>query len=376
MRSRIGGEFARRSTEVSVAGAGLAPDADGVLGILPSVPLIDLLHRPAHQRRLVAGGKPRRLPERPHALIVCQHAACPRPVRAPHATIHPEGVDDAQHRLPDIVVRECLPGQRAGTADLHPRVRIRRQRQQLRQIGPWFGERRRFVRLQQAEVVDDDDRVRVPPHQLRPMIQPAPAEEIHRQPRLPCRREAGVDARVGRVGGQFLPQHDPHAARAGDLCPVGDNLIDRGVGHVDRLHHAEPVGPALVDRQRVAGVEAVQIKRRNDHRRVHADFVHRGDHFLPVRGLRTMQLGRPGAAGVVVLVCVNLDVDGAHGGPPALPGCYPALAGWESGHRTARHRQPTNNVVAIPIEQYRIAVGPNPSRGISAPVSSSPTGRP
>ncbi len=101
------------------------------------------------------------------ALLVSQHAAGPRPIRTPHAVVDAEGVDDPQHRVPDVVVREGFAGERAGAADLDPDVRVGRERQQLWQIGPWLRQWRRLVGLQQTEMVDDNDGVGVSPHHLR-----------------------------------------------------------------------------------------------------------------------------------------------------------------------------------------------------------------
>ena len=104
-----------------------------------AAPLVDLLQRTTHQLRPVAVRQPIGLAERRDALLVGQHSAGSRPVRPPHAAVEAERVDDPQHRIPDVVVGERLPRQRAGAADLDPDVRVGGQRQQLRQIGPRIG---------------------------------------------------------------------------------------------------------------------------------------------------------------------------------------------------------------------------------------------
>src|SRR5215207_6087909 len=90
--------------------------------ICPSLalPLVDLSYRSSHEHRLVALGQALAIAERCHGLLIGQHADRAGPVGAPHAAIQPERIDDAQHRLPDVVVGERLVRLRAGAADLHP----------------------------------------------------------------------------------------------------------------------------------------------------------------------------------------------------------------------------------------------------------------
>src|SRR6476646_1801712 len=126
-----------------------------------ALPLVDFLQRSSHQRCLIVLGQAFGVAERHHALLVGQHADRPRPVGAPHATIQPERIDDPQYRLPDIIVWERLVRHRAGTADLHPYVLVLSQGEQLGKIGPNVGGDRRASRLQQAEMVDNDDRIAV-----------------------------------------------------------------------------------------------------------------------------------------------------------------------------------------------------------------------
>src|SRR5215469_3858180 len=126
-----------------------------------ALPLVDLLQRSAHQRCLVALGQAFGVAERRHTLLIGQHADCPRPVGAPHATIQPKRIDYPQYRIPDIVVWERLVRHRAGAADLHPYVLVLSQGEELRKIGPNVGGDRRASRLQQAEMVDNDDRIGV-----------------------------------------------------------------------------------------------------------------------------------------------------------------------------------------------------------------------
>src|SRR5438128_10624021 len=132
----------------------------GRIGTVP-LPLVDFLQRSSHERCLVVLGQEFGVAERRDARLIGQQADRPRPVAAPHATIQPERIDDPQYRLPDIVVWERLVRHRAGTADLHPYVLVLSQGEQLGKIGPNVVGDRRASRLQQAEMVDNDDRIAV-----------------------------------------------------------------------------------------------------------------------------------------------------------------------------------------------------------------------
>ena len=78
----------------------------GRLGTV-ALPFKDFLQRSSHERCFVALGQAFGVAERRDALLIGQHADRPRPVRAPHATIQPERIDDPQYRLPDIVNGWC-----------------------------------------------------------------------------------------------------------------------------------------------------------------------------------------------------------------------------------------------------------------------------
>src|ERR1700676_2326113 len=148
------------------------------------LPAVDLLQRSSHKRRLVALGQAFGVAERRDALLIGQHADRPRPVGAPHATIQPERIDDPQYRLPDIVVWERLVRHRAGTADLHPYVLVLSQGEQLGKIGPNVGGDRRASRLQQAEMVDNDDRIAVSLDVRQPFVQDAQQSKLTGKPCL------------------------------------------------------------------------------------------------------------------------------------------------------------------------------------------------
>src|SRR5215469_6368704 len=142
----------------------------GPIGTLV-LPLVDFLQRSSHQRCLVVLGQAFGVAERRHTLFIGQHADRPRPVGAPHATIQPKRIDYPQYRIPDIVVWERLVRHRAGAADLHPYVLVLSQGEELRKIGPNVGRDRRASRLQQAEMVDNDDRITVPLDVRQPFVE-------------------------------------------------------------------------------------------------------------------------------------------------------------------------------------------------------------
>src|SRR5271168_5008777 len=136
---------------------------------------IELLRRSPRARCLVVLGEAFGVAERRYALLIGQHADRPRPVGAPHATIQPERIDDPQYRLPNIVVWEWLVRHRAGTADLDPDVLVLSQGEQFGKLGPNAGGDRRASRLQQAEMVDDDNRIAVSLDVRQPFVEDAPA---------------------------------------------------------------------------------------------------------------------------------------------------------------------------------------------------------
>src|SRR5205823_11647962 len=148
------------------------------------------------------------------ALLIGQHADRPRPVGAPHATIQPERIDDPQYRLPDIVVGERLVRHRAGAADLHPYVLVLSQGEQLGKIGPNVSGDRRASRLQQAEMVDDDDRIAVSLDMRQAFVQDAPAKQIDGQTMFGGGSESSVQTGMVRVHRQAIAHSDANAARA------------------------------------------------------------------------------------------------------------------------------------------------------------------
>src|SRR5580693_5761512 len=179
-----------------------------------ALPLVDFLQRSSHERCLVVLGQAFGVAERRDALLIGQHGDRPRPVGAPHATIQPERIDDPQYRLPDIVVWERLVRHRAGTADLHPYVLVLSQGEQLGKIGPNVGGDRRASRLQQAEMVDNDDRIAVSLDVRQPFVQDAPAKQIDRQTMFGGGSESAVQTGMVRVHRQAVAHSYANTARA------------------------------------------------------------------------------------------------------------------------------------------------------------------
>src|SRR3984893_10416458 len=181
-----------------------------------ALPLVDFLQPSSHERCLVVLGQAFGVAERRDALLIAQHANRPRPVGARHATIQPERIDDPQYRLPDIVVWERLVRHRAGTTDLYSYVLVLSQGEQLGKIGPNVGGDRRASRLQQAEMVDNDDRIAVSLDVRQPFVQDAPAKQIDRQAVFGRGRESAVQTGMVRVHRQAGAHSDSNAP--GALC--------------------------------------------------------------------------------------------------------------------------------------------------------------
>src|ERR1700722_1152985 len=76
-------------------------------------PFVDLARRPARQLRLVAIRQLVVHAERIDPLLVGQDFDRARPVGAPQAAVKGERAEDAAKRLPDVLIRERLMGQRA-----------------------------------------------------------------------------------------------------------------------------------------------------------------------------------------------------------------------------------------------------------------------
>src|SRR5437879_11263019 len=102
----------------------------------------------------------------------------------------------------------------AGTADLHPYVLVLSQSEQLGKIGPNVGGDRRASRLQQTEMVDNDDRIAVSLDVRQRLIQDAPAKEIDRQTRFGRGSEGAVQTGMVYVHRQAIAHSYANPSRA------------------------------------------------------------------------------------------------------------------------------------------------------------------
>ena len=210
-------------------------------------------------------------------------------------------------RGPDVGVGERLVRERAGAGDFDCDVVVLGESDDVVHLRPRFVGGGRLEGLLQADVVDHDLGVGMPPRQLRQDRQLAPAEDVDRDPAA----RTGIEhmREPGMIGVDALEgQHDARADDSGPRGPGLDLGRDRvGVG-VERRDQAEAIGVLLGDALAVAGVVAVDREGRNQQRAVDADGVHRRDHLLAGHRRRTGQHGAVVAL-VVAVVGVHLAVD-------------------------------------------------------------------
>src|SRR6516165_8865931 len=115
----------------------------------------------AHQHRSLGVAEAVSLQEGLDALLVVDDRKRARPVRAPQATLEPPGVEYAGQRVPNVGERIRLRRQRAGAGDLDDRILALGEFHDFRKIGPGLRRRRRYARLLDAHMVDDEPRVGV-----------------------------------------------------------------------------------------------------------------------------------------------------------------------------------------------------------------------
>ena len=167
-------------------------------------------------------------------------------------------------------------------------------------------------RLRQAQMVDDDARVRMPRRQFAEQLELVPTQHVHRQPVFGGAGENPMQAGMARAHGALpkaVRKHQPNADHARPACPSLDLRLDVRRARIERLDQPEPRRMLGVHLQRVAAVVAVHPKRRNEQRPVHAHRVHRRNHLLARRLRRPDQRPRPRPLGAIPLVGVNLTVD-------------------------------------------------------------------
>jgi len=83
-------------------------------------------------------------------------------------------------------------------------VLVLSQGEQLGKIGPNVGGDRRASRLQQAEMVDNDDRIAVPLDVRQPFVQDGPAKQIDRQTMCGGGSKSAVQTGMVRVHRQAV----------------------------------------------------------------------------------------------------------------------------------------------------------------------------
>ena len=209
-------------------------------------------------------------------------------------------------------IRIRLPRQRAGAADLDHGVGAPGEFQHLGEVGPGLRRRRRCVRLQDAQVIDDESRVRIAVDQRDARVQIVPAQDVEGKVVANGRARDPVEAGIVGRALLLLAQHDADSDRARRLLPVGDDVGHAGVVRVERLDDGEPAGMGALYFDGVAGVVAVQRKRRDEDRAVDADLVHRRHHLVTGDVIRPVRHAVPRSLRRVRLVGVDLGIDNHH----------------------------------------------------------------
>jgi hypothetical protein len=151
-------------------------------------------------------------------------------------------------------------------------------------------------RLLQAEMVDDEDGVRISHSQPSHLLEASGRSEVHRQGMLCCRGESPVDSWIRGIGRRFLIEENPDADRS--LCsrPLCDDIRDPGIRGVDRFDQSEPRRMGGVGLDRVTRVVAIQTERRHQDRRIDADSIHCQHHLIASDVIWAGYMSRPGAA--------------------------------------------------------------------------------
>jgi len=195
---------------------------------------------------------------------------------------------------------------------------LARHVEDLRQIGERLSRRRRLERLLQAEMVDDDRRIRVPCCERCGLLEPSPAQNVHRQPMPRAGGQHAVDPRIGGIFGHVAIHHDADTDRARCRRPLGDRFGDRGVGGIHRLDEREAAGIFVSYLDRIARVVAVHREHRDEQSAIDPDGVHRPHHVVAGDLLGAGQRCGPRPAGMIPLVGVYLRIDRRHGVYPLI----------------------------------------------------------
>ena len=154
-------------------------------------------------------------------------------------------------------------GKRASAGDLYGDVFILRQFEEHREVGKRRRRGRRFERLLEAKVIDDQQCLGILFGKLRDLFKMAPTQQVDRQRVAGGRGQNTVDGGLIGAARIAFTHHDADRHGARHCRPVGDGFGDRRVDRIDRLDQAEPPRMGGVNIDRIGGVEAVQGPRRN-----------------------------------------------------------------------------------------------------------------
>src|SRR6516164_6609354 len=149
------------------------------------------------------------------ALLVADDRKRARPVCAPQAALEPPGVEYAGQRVPDVRERIRLLRQRAGAGDLDHRILTLGEFHHFWKIGPGLWRRRRYARLLDAHMVDDEPRVGAAVDQRRARVHVAPEWDVDREIVFNGRAQNAVEPRIVRRALRLFRQDDADADRAG-----------------------------------------------------------------------------------------------------------------------------------------------------------------
>jgi len=178
-------------------------------------PAIRLGAGAAHQHRPLGVAEAVSLQEGFDALLVVDDRKRARPIRAPQAALEPPGVEYAGQRVPDVRERIRLLRQRAGAGDLDHRILTLGEFHHFWKIGPGLWRRRRYARLLDAHMVDDEPRVGAAVDQRRARVHVAPEWDVDREIVFNGRAQNAVEPRIVRRALRLFRQDDADADRAG-----------------------------------------------------------------------------------------------------------------------------------------------------------------
>src|SRR5579862_1371141 len=280
-------------------------------------PAVDSRERAAHKLGLITWREAICHAKRFDALCKCEqvHSACP--IRAPHAAVNAERVNDAAHWIPNVRIWKRLVRQSAGAGDLDGDIGKLCERHYLWQFCPWFGRWRRIVRLNEAEMIHDDLGVGIAADQLNSLVESSGDVQVDRD-REPCGLlQHAVKAGIGGV--LIVPAtHQQHPDADGAWCalPVRDHVCNGRIRWIDRLDQRETVWIPVAHRDRITRIVTVHSERRNEDCAIDAGGIEFRNCTLAGDLGRSSQYRVPGSARMIALVGMELRVDDRHGHSP------------------------------------------------------------